>query len=189
MLGIYKITNIINNKSYIGKSSDIEKRWKYHLENFNCAREYNKTLYKALRKYGESKFTFEVIEELSPMDYDNYSNQREQYWIKYYDTFRNGYNETSGEDGGYSESAKRKIQKITDDEVKQIRQLYAECTLCLSDAYQLYADKISKRGFQAIWLGENHKKIMPEVFTEENKKKHSLIEHQRQGSLRKKRNQ
>lgn len=31
MIGIYKIVNILNNKIYIGKSSDIEKRWKEHI--------------------------------------------------------------------------------------------------------------------------------------------------------------
>lgn len=55
----------------------------------------------------------------------------------------------------------------------------------MSDAYEIYKDKISKRGFQAVWLGENHKDIKPEVFTGENKRKHVLIEHQRQGKLRK----
>lgn len=184
MLGIYKITNKINNKSYIGKSIDIQKRWKYHLDNFNCKKEYDKTLYRAFRKYGESNFSFEILEEINEEDYDLISDEREKYWIKFYNTLETGYNETSGGDGGYSEKARNKIKKLTDDEVKKIRQMYADCNICVSDAYQLYSDKITKRGFQAIWSGQNHKKIMPEVFTEENKRKHILIEHQRQGKLR-----
>ena len=175
MLGIYKITNKINNKSYIGKSVNIEKRWKYHLDNFNCQKEYNKTLYKAFRKYGESNFTFEVLEELDEEQYDLLSNEREKYWINFYNSLNDGYNETVGERG------RNKIKKLADDEIRHIRQMYNDCNICLSDAYQFYSDRITKRGFQAIWLGQNHKHIMPEVFTEENKKKHILLEHQRQG--------
>ena len=184
MLGIYKITNKINNKSYIGKSVNIEKRWKYHLDNFNCKKEYDKALYRAFRKYGESNFSFEVLEELDELQYDALSDEREQYWIQFYNSFAEGYNETPGGDGGFNEKARNSVKKLTDKEIEHIRTMYGECNICLSDAYQLYSDRITKRGFQAIWLGQNHKKIMPEVFTEENKKKHILLEHQRQGRLR-----
>ena len=185
MYGIYKITNNINNKSYIGKSSNIENRWKYHLDNFNCKKEYNKTLYKAFRKYGENNFSFEIIEEMTEEEYNNFSNNREEYWIIYYNTLENGYNETPGGDGGYNEKALNKTRKLSIEEVETIRELYNKCELCLSEAYELYKDKISKRGFQAVWLGQNYKKIKPEVFTEENKKKHNKIERQRQWDLRK----
>ena len=76
MQGIYKITNIINNKCYIGKSKDIENRWQYHKDYKNNAREYNKPLYKALRKYGVENFNFEIVEELN--DY-SISDEREKY--------------------------------------------------------------------------------------------------------------
>ena len=36
--GIYKITNLINNKCYIGKSKNIEDRFKYHKDNYKCMR-------------------------------------------------------------------------------------------------------------------------------------------------------
>lgn len=180
MLGIYKITNLINNKSYIGKSSNIEKRFLYHKTNYQYkTKDWNKTLYKAFRKYGIENFSFEVIEEMSNIDYDKLSNNREQYWIIYYDSFKSGYNETEGGDGGAIERPLGKTKKLTDKEVEEIRNLYNSCNFCLSEAYELYKDKISKRGFQAVWLGENHKKIKPEVYTNENKKKHILIEHQR----------
>lgn len=99
MIGIYKVTNLINNKIYIGQSVHIETRWKSHrndcfnpnLDKYNCV------FYNAIRKYGIDNFKFEVIEECSI----NQLNEREQYWIKYYNTyigFKNcqGYNMTLG---------------------------------------------------------------------------------------------
>ena len=78
MQGIYKITNIINNKSYIGKSNNIEKRFKehQHLAFTTGHKEYEKTLYKAFRKYGLDNFNFEILEELE--DY-SLSGEREKY--------------------------------------------------------------------------------------------------------------
>ena len=45
MIGIYKITNKINGHSYIGLSTKVEERWKYHLSSYNQERESHKTLY------------------------------------------------------------------------------------------------------------------------------------------------
>ena len=90
MIGIYKITNKINNKCYIGQSKDIEARWQKHLSVYKTAPEWN--LYKAFKKYGLESFSFEIIEECEP----NKLNEREIYWISYYDSFNNGYNMTLG---------------------------------------------------------------------------------------------
>lgn len=182
--GIYKITNTINNKSYIGKSSDIENRFKYHKTNFNNLREWNKTLYKAFRKYGLENFTFEVIEELD--DYNEKSNEREIFWIKYYNSFINGYNETVGGDGGITVSNPReKYGKITTDEVIYLRKRYLECKYPASYIWECeFKNKISKRGFQAIWLGQNAKEIMPEIFTQENKEKQIRLSRAYEGVLR-----
>ena len=89
--GIYKITNNLNHKSYIGQSVDIYKRWEK--EKSHSAEAY--TLQYALRHYGTNNFTFEIIEQCMP----NQLNEREKYWIQYYDTFNTGYNETLGGDG------------------------------------------------------------------------------------------
>ena len=52
MIGVYKITNNTNNKSYIGISVDIERRWEDHKLPYNWLRESNKVLYQAFVKYG-----------------------------------------------------------------------------------------------------------------------------------------
>ena len=184
MLGIYKITNLINGKSYIGKSSNIIGRWEYHKTRYNNVKEWNKSLYSAFRKYGLDNFSFEILEEMDEQYYKKFGNNREEYWILYYDTYTQGYNETTGGDGGYSERALSQPRNLTEDEVRHIRQLYDDCELCLSDAYELYKDKMSHRGFQAVWSGQNYKGICPEVFSEENKQKHNQMERQRTGKLR-----
>lgn len=62
--GIYKITNMLNNECYIGKSIDIDRRWKQHKYRYDKAelKCYNYHLYRAFRKYGIDNFNFEIIE-------------------------------------------------------------------------------------------------------------------------------
>lgn len=95
MIGIYKITNEINGKCYIGQSIDIDKRWKEHKTVYNHPRCSHYHIYKAFRKYGIENFSFIVIEECQ----QSLLNEREKYWIEYYDSFNNGYNMTVGGEG------------------------------------------------------------------------------------------
>ena len=85
MIGIYKITNKINGKCYIGQSINIEQRLKDHR---NCKA--NKPLYRAFKKYGIENFDFEVLEECSKEEL----NEKEIYYIAFYNstTDGNGYN-------------------------------------------------------------------------------------------------
>lgn len=87
---IYKITNKLNGKSYIGQTSDYHRRFIEHKAK-GYGNEKTKVLYYAFDKYGIDNFTFEVIEDKT----EKY-NEREKYWIKYYDSFENGYNMTEG---------------------------------------------------------------------------------------------
>lgn len=186
MQGIYKITNKINQKCYIGKSKNITERWNYHKTRYNDEREYDKPLYRAFRKYGIENFTFDILEELQ--EYDKESNEREKYWIKFYNSYEKGYNGTKGGDGGTTvESPRKAYGKITTEEVIYLRKRYLECKYPSSYIYQIeFKDKISLRGFQAIWLGENAKDIMPEVFTQENKNKQIRLSRAYEGVLRRK---
>ena len=94
MAFIYKITNSINNKVYIGKTEySIEKRWKEHCNDAFKDRNEKRPLYVAIRKYGIKNFNIELIEET------NIPEEKEIYWIKYYNSFENGYNATLGGDG------------------------------------------------------------------------------------------
>ena len=89
MVGIYKITNKINGNSYIGQSSNIENRIQQH---FFYYEHENSVLHSAIKKYGGKNFSWEILEECSLDEL----NEKEKYWIKYYDTHHNGYNCTSG---------------------------------------------------------------------------------------------
>lgn len=86
-IGIYKITNKINGKMYIGQTIHLQQRWAEHKSK---AKELNPTrkLYKAMNQYGIENFSFEVIEYCEKEDL----NEREIYWINYYNSIENGYN-------------------------------------------------------------------------------------------------
>lgn len=86
---IYKITNKLNNRCYIGQTTDVKRRFSEHKAR-GYGRE-NSILYRAFDKYGLDNFTFEVIES----DIENY-NEREKYWIAYYNSYEDGYNMTPG---------------------------------------------------------------------------------------------
>ena len=96
MVGIYKITNTLNNKCYIGQSIDIENRWKQHIYESKNLRHHYK-IHLALNEFGIENFTFEVLEEC-PLDI-SILNEKERYWIKYYNSFEEGYNSTKGGQG------------------------------------------------------------------------------------------
>lgn len=95
MIGIYKITNKINNKIYIGQSIDIKERWKQHFYKAYNEKElgYNSAIHQAFRKYGYENFSFEVIELCEKEELD----AKEIYWIKTLNSLTpNGYNILSG---------------------------------------------------------------------------------------------
>ncbi|MDY0198922.1 MAG: GIY-YIG nuclease family protein [Tenuifilaceae bacterium] len=97
MAMIYKITNNLNGKSYIGQTSlSLQERWKLHLKDSRNKRFEKRPLYSAIRKYGEENFTKEVLEKNIPLEE---IAEREIYWIKKYNSLEDGYNATQGGEG------------------------------------------------------------------------------------------
>lgn len=92
MIGIYKITNKITHQVYIGQSIHIENRWKQHKNPYNWNRESTKPLYKDMLKYGIDNFDFQILEECAPQQLNNH----EVFWIKYFNSYKNGYNQNQG---------------------------------------------------------------------------------------------
>lgn len=92
---IYKISNTVNDKVYIGQTiQQLKKRWNQHCR---CSKFSDAHLYRAIRLYGIDKFSIEHIEENIPQDK---LNEKEIYYIQYYDSYVNGYNSTKGGDCG-----------------------------------------------------------------------------------------
>lgn len=104
MPSIYKITNIINNKCYIGKTIlDINIRFKRHLKNKSKTK-----LHNAIRKYGSENFNIICLEECLEIELSD----KEVMYIEKYDTFKNGYNMTKGGDGGDTSSSPNYINSL-----------------------------------------------------------------------------
>lgn len=104
MAGIYKITNKLNNKAYVGQTKrNFEERWREYKYR---TKEPDYTILRAMYKYGIDNFDFEVLEECSV----DSLNEREKYWIEELDTFENGYNETSGGDACHEISEEKRLK-------------------------------------------------------------------------------
>lgn len=98
---IYKFTNLVNGKIYIGKSINPEKRKASHIK--AAEKGSNCIFHNAIRKYGIVNFSFEVIDASATNKYEH--NILERYFISDYaccllDGPDNGYNMTRGGDGG-----------------------------------------------------------------------------------------
>lgn len=95
---IYVIENTINNKKYVGQSTNITERWYRHSVDYK--RLTDRYLYRAMNKHGFDNFIFEVIETNIPIDS---IGDRERYWIETLETFApNGYNMTIGGEGTFN---------------------------------------------------------------------------------------
>lgn len=167
MIGIYKITNIINGKSYIGLSNNILRRKKEHFSNYIQPSELNKTLYRAFEKYGKENFTFEILEECQKEEL----SEKEKFWIDYYNTYKDGYNETTG--GECSCGEENPNHKMTENEIKNIRQIWASKTKTRRQIYKEFCEgKISTAAFRDIYLWNTWSDILPELNTLENQQWH-----------------
>lgn len=95
---IYCITNTINNKRYVGKTTQtLEERFKEHCRDSFKERCNKRPLYDAMNKYGVENF---IIEELEQVENEVELDEREIYWIQELQTYgSSGYNATKGGDG------------------------------------------------------------------------------------------
>ena len=168
--GIYIVTNIKNNASYIGQAKNIYDRLnKHHIYDYkdknNCC--YNTKFYIALRKYGLENFQVDVLELCSEEELD----KKEIYYINKYDSFKHGYNSTEGGQNWspniHSEETELKRQKtrqqnkslqsenhprakMTNEEVINVRQRYIDGE-SIQQIYEDYKDRYSnKKTFKRI---------------------------------------
>lgn len=104
---IYKITNLINNKVYIGQTlqENPKMRWYAHLSDAKRGRKSH--LYDSIRKYGPEAFVWEIIEHCSSLEE---LNVREQYWLDHYRGLTEVYN--CREAGGNKTHRAESIEKM-----------------------------------------------------------------------------
>ena len=152
---VYKITNLVNGKIYIGKTYDVNARWEKHVKiATNREEKAYQYLHKSINKYGADNFTIEKLEEnLTEQE----SFEREIFWIKTLNSKNPdvGMNLTDGGEGAsglkWSEDSREKIRgsnnhnfgKITPDDVKEKlkisstgRKLSTEAKLKISETHK-----------------------------------------------------
>ena len=165
MYVIYKI-NFSNGKVYIGQTNDFSARRNQHLSDARNNVDYK--IYRAMRKYNTTKDDFEIIE--SNIDSQNLANEREIYWIAFYDSYHNGYNSTpGGQSGSYCLGENSHFAKLTEEDVITIRQIRYTKKYQRSEIWELYKSKISESAFGKVWNYESWKHVLPELNTEELK--------------------
>jgi len=183
MFYVYKITNNVNGKVYIGKTGEPEKRWRTHLA--IAARGKDDPLFsvihKAINKYGKDNFIFEIIETL---DVEQESLDREIYWIAFYKSHiykygsEYGYNLTAGGEGltGY---------KPTEETRKKLSEA---CAGEKNGFYGKFHDDITKQLLSVqkkgntIWLGRHHTDETKELMSENRAEKFDLYSEMNRGS-------
>jgi len=138
---IYKATNLINGKVYIGQTINFMHRVYQHRSDSNNIekRKGNSYFHNAMNQYGVDNFKFEIIEEID----NSLLNEREQYWIKFYNSYTpNGYNLTLGGDGfkGHSrpqsEEEKNKRKEIMIEKYQNNPILVEECKKRTTDLWK-----------------------------------------------------
>lgn len=91
---IYKITNLVNQKAYVGATKrSPEQRLAEHFQ--NAKRIQDRPLYEAINEFGKENFVLAILEECE----EHLLEERERYWIEKLRTFKYGYNATVGGGG------------------------------------------------------------------------------------------
>ncbi|MBE6725040.1 MAG: GIY-YIG nuclease family protein [Ruminococcaceae bacterium] len=150
MVGIYKFTNVIDGKSYIGKSKNITRRYNHHKRLAGGEADgFNLYVDSVMREVGFHNFEFMVLEECHPEELD----EKEKYYIKKFNTLiPNGYNISFGGRGGRFQSIK------SFEEIKEIQRLLSDTVLSEAEIGRKFGVTdvtISYINVGKIWKNEN----------------------------------
>lgn len=107
MVYIYKFTNQINGKIYIGSTKNVKRRLQEHRE--GVKKRIHQYLYRAINKYSWDSFKFEVIEECCPLLRNDYENK----WIRFYNSLDKnfGYNMCLSDNTCFTEEVIKKMSE------------------------------------------------------------------------------
>ena len=86
--GIYKISNKVDGKCYIGSAKNIKIRWKIHKSDLRLGKHHSIKLQRAWNKYSANSFIFSIIERCET----ERLLEREQYWLDFLNPVKHGYN-------------------------------------------------------------------------------------------------
>lgn len=130
MHSIYAYKKISDGQvKYVGQTVDVKERRKQHEKDEpsnNRRSEYNYPLSRAIRKYGIGAFEFIILEENLTQEE---ANEREDFWILYYDTIANGYNQQRG---GNNRT------KLTDKQIEEIQDKIANSNMSYTEICEEY---------------------------------------------------
>lgn len=181
MIGIYKITNLINKKCYIGQSWNIEKRFLGHKR-----REHNNHLKRSFLKYGIENFSFEVIKKLENTKLTQILlNSFEIFYINQFDSTNplKGYNKRLGGNSGgkFSEESRLKMSKSQTGKKQSKETIEKKRNNALGTKNPFYGKKhsektkkiISEKGKNRIISEETRLKMSQSQIGKHKGKKHS----------------
>lgn len=156
---IYKITCLINNKIYIGQTiNSIDHRFKRHIQDAESGR-LDTHLARAIRKYKPENFVVELVDTASSQEE---LTQKEYYWIHYYNSIEDGYNETDS----FYKSGGNTYKSKTKEEMKNIGNKISKSKL---GAKNPHSHKVKCKN---VNTGEEHhfdtNKAMQDFFKESN---------------------
>jgi len=183
---VYKVTNIINQKVYIGQTMmSIRIRWNRH-KNHSIRKnrnDYDVKFHRAIRKYGPDNFIVEQLEEFEANDKKSLLdllNKSEIAYIEKFDSFNNGYNSTLGGSKGCGRLGKLnsqsiKIKQYTEDgefikewdSIADAARFYNTFDTCIIDCLKGY----NKSSAGYVWRYVNDPKNLPIGQIETRKRK------------------
>ena len=145
---VYKIENIVNHKKYIGLTNNINRRRSRHFGDLASKRHDNKFLQKEYDIFGKDNFSFEQI-FCGDVDADEIE-ELEKYYIAYFDSYQNGYNQNNGGHFGPSNGG----SKLTKTDILNI----LATTEFKDRSYKFLSDffGVSKTTIMRIYRGDNH---------------------------------
>lgn len=170
---IYKFINKNNGRIYIGQTiNSFTQRKNAHFSSaYNPnASDYNCTFHRAIRKHGKEAFEYEILaKEIHDKEL---LNTLEKYYIQEFNSFKKGYNETSGGESGFKKrewTQEAKIKQIfhqselTYNEIVSLRKAYYEKESPSKIYNDLYKDRLEYSSFMNIWTGRRYGNIKPEL--------------------------
>ena len=127
---IYKVTNTLNGKVYIGQTRrSLKARWMQHCSDAN-SRIHLHRLQKDIKLFGKGNFT---VEQIDTAENEEEALEKEAFWIKHYNSVKKGYNVSPGGKGG---GHRKKVMAVEDgkvfDTISEASRLYGVTVSCVS---------------------------------------------------------